>query len=68
MHAGQIDLHSRAVADLAVDFDVAARLLHETADLRQSESGAMTDVLGRVERLERVHITSRVMPEPLSVM
>src|SRR4051812_15830203 len=49
----QVKLHRGAPARLAVDLDVAARLLDEAVDLREAEPGALADPLGREERLER---------------
>ena len=40
------------MAGLAVDFDVAARLLDETIDLAQAEAGALAGLFGGEERLE----------------
>ena len=42
---------TRALADLAVDVDRAARLAREAVDHRQAEAGALADVLGGEEGL-----------------
>ena len=63
----QVDLDRRAVADLAVDLHVAAGLLDEAVDLREPEAGAVADVLGGEERLERLRSDLRPMPVPVSV-
>ena len=52
MRPRQIDFDGRAFANLAVDFDVAARLLDEAVDLRESEAGAVSDILGGKEGVE----------------
>ncbi len=52
MQPRQVDLDRRAQPDLAVDLDVAARLLDEAVDLGQAKPGAVADLLGREERLE----------------
>ena len=40
-------------ADLALDPDLAARLVREAEDLAEAEAGALADRLGREEGLER---------------
>ena len=62
--ARQVDPDRRAVAGLAVDFHVAARLLDEAIDLAQAEAGALAGLLGREERLEG----ARGRPPPLMPM
>ena len=52
MDARQIELDRRAFADLAVDFHMPARLLDEAVDLRKPQARAVSDVLGREERIE----------------
>ena len=63
----QINLDRRALAELAVDLDVAAGLLDEAIDLRQAKPGAVTDFLGGEERLEGLGERLGVMPVPVSV-
>src|SRR6185437_13735903 len=50
--ARQINLERRALAFLAVEFDMAARLLDETVNHRKPEAGAFADLFGGEERLE----------------
>ena len=50
--ARQVDAEGRALADLAVGEDVAARLLDDAVDGGQAEAGALADILGGEERLE----------------
>ena len=52
--ARQVDLHGRALAGLAVDLHVPARLLDEAVDLREAEARAVAHILGREEGLERL--------------
>ena len=49
----QVDRHGRALADLTFDPDLAARLVGETENLAEAEAGALADLLGREEGLER---------------
>ena len=51
--ARQIDRDGRALADLAFDPDLAARLVGEAEDLAEAEAGALADRLGGEEGLER---------------
>ena len=61
--ARQVDLERRALAELAVDPDVAAALLDDAVDGREPEPGALAAVLRREERLEEPAAASlRVMP------
>src|SRR5262249_53551745 len=48
----QIELDRGALADLAVDLDMAAGLLDEAIDLAEAEARAASLGLGREERLE----------------
>ena len=48
----QVDLDRRAVAFLAVDLDVAARLLDEAEHHAEPEAGALADLLGGEEGIE----------------
>src|SRR3984885_339291 len=48
----QVDFHRGSLSDLAVDADMAARLLHEAIDLAETKAGAMANLLSRKERLE----------------
>jgi len=50
--AGQIDLDGRAVADLAVDLDMAVALLHEAVSHAQPEARALAFGLRGEERIE----------------
>ena len=50
--ARQIDGNGRAAADLALDADLAARLVGETEDLAEAEAGPLADRLGGEEGLE----------------
>ena len=50
----QIELDRGAVADLAVDPDMPARLLDEAVDHAQPEARALADFLGGEERLEHL--------------
>ena len=52
--ARQIELDRRAETFLAVDLDVAARLLDEAVHHAQSQPGAFADLLGGEERLEHL--------------
>src|SRR5262249_36513094 len=52
--ARQVDLDGRAVTFLAVDLDVAARLLDQPVDHAEAETGALADLLGGEERLEHL--------------
>jgi len=54
LHPGQIDLERRPAPHLAVDFDVAAALLHDAMDRRQPQSSPFTNSLGGEERFEDV--------------
>ena len=49
----QIDLHRRAGARLAVDLDMALRLLDEAIDLAEPEPGAFAGRFGGEKRIER---------------
>src|SRR3954470_399237 len=49
---GQIQLDRGAAADFAVDADLAARFLGKAVNLRQTETGSLSDLLCREERLE----------------
>ncbi len=51
VRAGQIEAEGGADADLAIDADMAARLLHEAEHHAEAEAGAVL-VLGRIERFE----------------
>ena len=51
--ARQIERDGRALADLALDPDLAARLVGEAEDLAEAEAGALADRLGGEEGLER---------------
>ncbi len=51
--ARQIEPDDCAVADLGVDRRVAAGLLDEAVDHAEAKPGALADVLGGEERLER---------------
>ena len=51
--ARQIDRDGGALADLAFDPDLAARLVGEAEDLAEAEAGALADRLGGEEGLER---------------
>ena len=64
--ARQPDLDPRALADLAVDVDRAARLAGEAVDHRQAEAGALADVLGGEEGLGHLLQYVGGMPLPLS--
>ena len=48
----QVDLDGRAVAFLAVDLDVPARLLDEAEHHAEPEAGALADLLGGEEGIE----------------
>ncbi len=50
--AREIELDRRPVPRLAIEGDVAARLLDEAIDLAEAETGAAADILGGEERLE----------------
>nr|GEU28229.1 hypothetical protein [Tanacetum cinerariifolium] len=52
--ARQVQLDGRALAHLAVDLDVAARLLDQAIHHRQAEAGALAFRLGGKERFERL--------------
>ena len=65
--ARQVDPDRGALAGLAVDFDVAARLLDETIDLAQAEAGALAGLFGCEERLEGARGDSSLIPTPSSV-
>ena len=51
--ARQIQPHARAAIRRALDLDVPARLLHEAVHHAQAEPGAVPEMLGREERLDR---------------
>ena len=51
---GQIDDEARALADLGIGEDEAARLLDDAVDGRQPEAGPLPHLLGREERLENL--------------
>src|ERR1700722_2915541 len=51
IQARQINLHRRALTDFAINSYMAAGLLDEAIDLRQAQTGSMTDILGGEERL-----------------
>ena len=64
----QRDREDRALADLALDLDVAPRLLDDAVGGGEPEAGALPHLLGREERLEdAVRARSGGMPVPLSV-
>ena len=52
--AGQIKLDGRAVPDLAIDAKMAAGLLGEAINHRESQAGTLADRLGREERIDRL--------------
>ena len=64
--AREVDLERRPAARLAVDSDVAARLVDDAVHRREAETGALPLLLGREERLEDsglrlgVHVDARV--------
>ena len=53
MRSRKVQVHGRALADVARDARVAARLTHETVHHGQTEAAALADFLGGEERLER---------------
>ncbi len=63
----KVNLDRRALTELAVDFDVSARLFDESIDLAQPETGPPP--IGLVEKnvSNARFITSWVIPAPLSV-
>jgi hypothetical protein len=65
--ARQEQADGRADALLALDLDVAARLLDEAIDHRQAKARALPQRLGRVEGIEDLGSTSAGMPRPVSV-
>ena len=65
--ARQVDLDRRALPDLAVDLHVAAGLLDEAEDLAEAQAGALADLLGGEERIERPRRDLGGMPVPVSV-
>ena len=50
--ARQIELDARALADGAVDPDMAVRLAHEAVHHAEAETGSLAVALGREERIE----------------
>src|SRR5258707_14443815 len=48
----QVEFNSRSFPDLAVNLDVAARLLDEAVDLRKSKARALPDVLSGEKRIK----------------
>src|ERR1700759_3499540 len=52
--AWQVHLHRRAVAFLAVDFDMATRLLDETINHAEPKSGALADFFRGEEWIEHL--------------
>src|SRR5262249_36604852 len=50
--AGDAEAHRRAATEFTFDLRRAARLLGETVDLAQAQSGAFADLFGRVEGLK----------------
>ena len=66
--ARQVDPDRGALAGLAVDFDVAARLLDETINLAQAEAGALAGLFGREERLEGARGDSSDLDAPRRVV
>ena len=54
----QIQLHAGALPQHAVDPHVATGLADEAVNLRQAQAGALADILGGEERIERLASTS----------
>ena len=54
--ARQIELHRRALALFGIQVEVPARLLEETIDLAEAEAGALADILGGEEGIERTRL------------
>ena len=63
VQARKIDLKRRALARLAVDFDMAPRLLDETIDLAQPPGQYRVRYLWRVKKGSKVRLaTSSLIP------
>src|SRR5262245_13172017 len=50
--ARQINLETRAVANLAINLDMPAALLDDAVNRRQAKPGALADFLGRKKRFK----------------
>ena len=65
--AGQVDLERRAVAQLGISPDVAAALVDDPVDRRQTESRPLPRSFVVKNGSKRCESVSALMPQPLSV-